>query len=121
MIWIEQAPCPGLELYPASNLENNQALNILIGGTPSAPEMNIILLKVNDTIKAYQNKCSHFGVPLNVLPDYKFFSKDLSSLVCQVHYARYSPEDGQCQQGDCDGNGLEKIAITIENDKVILD
>ena len=120
MIWIEQSPCPGVELYQTSKLENNQAVNILVGGTSSTPELNIILIKFNDTIKAFHNKCSHFGVPLNVLPDYKFFSEDHRSLVCQVHYAKYSPEDGQCQQGDCDGNGLEKVAITIINDKVIL-
>lgn len=120
MNWIEQSPCPGLELYEASKLSNNQAINILIGGKKSSPQLNLILLKTDGHVKAFHNKCSHFGVPLNVLPEYGFFSDNKKSLVCQVHYAKYSPEDGHCQKGDCDGNGLEKIEITIDEDKVIL-
>ena len=120
MKWIDQAPRSGLVLYDTRKLDNNQAINILVGGTPSSPTMNIILLKVDGKINAFHNKCRHFGVPLNVLPDYSFFSDNLESLVCQVHYARYSPQDGHCQAGDCDGNGLEKIAISLKADKILL-
>ena len=120
MNWIEQAPCPGLELYDANKLDNHQAVNILIGGTQSSPELNIILVKIDGQVRAFHNKCSHFGVPLNVLPEYGFFSDNKKSLVCQVHYARYSPEDGHCQKGDCDGNGLEKVEISLNENVIIL-
>lgn len=120
MIWIDQSPCPNLELCDAHKLDNNQAINILIGEKQSTPELNIILLKTDGQVKAFHNKCSHFGVPLNVLPDYGFFSENKKSLVCQVHYARYSPADGHCQKGDCDGTGLEKIEISVNENKIRL-
>lgn len=70
-------------------------------------------------LHCYLNACAHFGVPLNVLPDYQFFNPDRSALVCQVHYARYHPEDGRCLGGDCDGGGLQNIEIRTEGGWVV--
>lgn len=65
---------------------------------------------------AYEDRCSHFGVPLGVTRDYRYL--DGGDIVCQVHYARYAAEDGRCLRGECDGQGLRPVAVTVIGGKV---
>lgn len=67
---------------------------------------------------AYEDRCTHFGVPLGVTRDYRYV--DGGDIVCQVHYARYAAEDGRCLRGECNGQGLRPVRVAVIGGKVYL-
>lgn len=46
-------------------------------------------------------------------PGYRHVEGD--AIVCQVHYARYGLSDGRCLKGDCDGEGLQPVALELRD------
>ncbi|MDR7308382.1 Rieske 2Fe-2S domain-containing protein [Rhodoferax saidenbachensis] len=72
-----------------------------------------LLLRSGDTVKAYENRCAHFGVPLAARQDLLIFQPH-ASISCNVHYARYRWSDGVCESGDCVGEALPAIAVQLD-------
>ena len=72
-----------------------------------------LLLRSGTEIKAYANRCAHFGVPLAVTQEHLIFQPH-TSITCNVHYARYRWSDGVCERGECAGEAL--IAIPVQMD-----
>ena len=72
-----------------------------------------LLLRSGDTVKAYENRCAHFGVPLAARQDLLIFQPH-TSISCNVHYARYRWSDGVCESGDCVGEALRAIAVQLD-------
>lgn len=64
--------------------------------------------------KAYLNRCGHMPVELDWQPG-RFFDDSGLYLMCATHGAIYSPENGHCLGGRCNGVGLVPLAI-IEHD-----
>lgn len=77
---------------------------------PGLSPLAVLVVHHQGEFRAYENRCAHFALPLNVRPDYTFVRD--GAIVCQVHYARYAPEDGRCLRGDCDGEGLRPLRLT---------
>jgi nitrite reductase/ring-hydroxylating ferredoxin subunit len=42
-------------------------------------------------------------------------------LVCGAHGASFALEDGACAGGPCNGDGLERIAVTVRDGVVVVD
>lgn len=81
-------------------------------GTSETP-FRYLLLRSGAEVKAYVNRCAHFGVPLAARQDLLIFVPH-TSITCNVHYARYRWSDGACAGGECDGVGLLPIPVVVD-------
>jgi nitrite reductase/ring-hydroxylating ferredoxin subunit len=81
--------------------------------TPSDKPFRYLLLRSGTTVKAYVNRCAHFGVPLAARQDLLIFKPHVS-VSCNVHYARYRWLDGVCESGDCAGEALLPIPLDVD-------
>jgi len=70
----------------------------------------ILLLRSGDQVQAYVNRCAHFGVPLAQRQEQLLYTPH-TSVLCNVHYARYRWHDGVCDRGDCQGASLPPIPL----------
>jgi nitrite reductase/ring-hydroxylating ferredoxin subunit len=70
-------------------------------------------------ILAYHNVCPHQGRNLNYAPD-RFLFDPQGLLVCPHHGAMFDVASGICLQGPCQGASLQKVAIRIADDQVLL-
>ena len=73
----------------------------------------VLLLRSGTSMRAFVNRCAHFGVPLASRQDLLQFTPH-TSLTCNVHYARYRWSDGVCDRGDCEGEGLIPIPVQVD-------
>jgi len=78
----------------------------------------VLLMRSGAQVKAYVNRCAHFGVPLAARQDLLIYQPH-TSVTCNVHYARYRWSDGRCESGECDGEGLLPIPLTIHADGAV--
>lgn len=81
--------------------------------TASDKPFRYLLLRSGDTVRAYVNRCAHFGVPLAQKQEHLLVQAH-TSLTCNVHYARYDWHTGRCLGGDCDGEGLLAIPVAVD-------
>jgi len=74
---------------------------------------SIILIKHQDTVKAYKNNCPHQNIPLDEAYkiDVNPFQKTIK---CSVHDAFFNIEDGLCIEGPCRNESLATVEITID-------
>ncbi|EXI82090.1 MAG: Rieske [2Fe-2S] domain protein [Candidatus Accumulibacter appositus] len=61
-------------------------------------------------VAAYLNRCGHVAVELDWQPN-EFFDDSKLYLICATHGALYSPQDGRCLGGRCNGRGLTPLPI----------
>ena len=81
-------------------------------------EVNLFVVKHQDEIYAYQNKCPHLGIPLNWQPD-EFMSMDSEHIQCSTHGALFKPENGHCILGPCSGQKLTSLALEYTADNKV--
>lgn len=111
---LPNAPAPGTELGHLQALADGQATMHTLNGTdPKDKPFRVLLLRSGHQVKAYVNRCAHFGVPLAERQDLLIFQPD-TSITCNVHYARYRWSDGACIAGDCEGESLLSIPVAVD-------
>ncbi len=76
-----------------------------------------ILLKAGDTFKAYENKCMHLAIPLD-LGDGKIETHDGKQLQCHMHGAVFEKESGKCVAGPCLDKYLRSFAVEVVGELV---
>ncbi|MDZ7920330.1 Rieske (2Fe-2S) protein [Rhodoferax sp.] len=108
-------PPPGTLLGELDTLPDGVAT---MGELPTEPgsgeaPFRYVLLRSGTEVKAYVNRCAHFGVPLAARQDLLIFVPH-TSITCNVHYARYRWSDGTCVSGECDGVGLLAIPVVVD-------
>ena len=81
--------------------------------------LRIIVLRSGDRIRAWHNRCLHFGMPL-ALKDEWLIVTPHESFKCSVHYARFRWRDGVCDDGDCIGEALVAIPVTLQGDEILM-
>lgn len=95
---------------PLANLKtlSNAKTLVVNSGTQS-----VVLIKFEETVKAYVNNCPHQNVPLNEAYkiDVNPFEKTMK---CSVHDAYFNIEDGLCIEGPCWNEALETVAIRVD-------
>jgi len=112
---VPHAPAPGTVLGTLPAVADGQALMQELPpptGTPGHG-FRYLLLRSGAEVKAYVNRCAHFGVPLAARQDQLIFQAH-TSLSCNVHYARYRWSDGTCAGGECEGVGLLPIPVVVD-------
>lgn len=77
------------------------------------------VVRFNDKAHAYVNQCAHMPVELD-WNEGDFFSMDKGFLICATHGAHYEPNTGHCVYGPCKGKRLKPLAVTEENERVII-
>jgi nitrite reductase/ring-hydroxylating ferredoxin subunit len=113
---LPHAPAPGTLLGQREALADGQVLmHQVFGNTDTAQQypFRILLLRSGAQVKAFVNRCAHFGVPLASRQELLQFQPH-TSLTCNVHYARYRWSDGVCDRGDCEGEALIAIPLQVD-------
>lgn len=113
MVWkdLPNAPPEGTLLCAATDVLDGQpkCLELDTSGGPQSP-FRLLLLRSGADVKAFVNRCAHFGVPLAAKPQQLMFKPHIS-ITCNVHYARYRWHDGSCESGDCAGEALIPVPL----------
>ena len=65
-------------------------------------------IKQGDELFVYQNKCPHFGVRLEFLPN-EFLDANQSAILCSRHSALFDIRTGHCHQGPCLNESLTAV------------
>ncbi|WP_313954019.1 Rieske 2Fe-2S domain-containing protein [Accumulibacter sp.] len=68
---------------------------------------------------AYLNRCGHVPVELDWQPT-EFFDDSKLYLICATHGALYSPQDGRCLGGRCNGRGLTPLTVEERDGAIYL-
>ncbi len=71
-------------------------------------------------VHAYVNVCPHRGTSLDWQPGEVFDESGLY-LICATHGALFEPDTGICIAGPCQGARLQRIAVRLEADHVVLE
>jgi nitrite reductase/ring-hydroxylating ferredoxin subunit len=79
----------------------------------------LLLMRSGQGLVAYVNRCAHFGVPLAETMRHLIFTPH-QTLSCNVHYARYRWGDGACVSGECAGEGLIPVSLSVSDGKVLI-
>lgn len=66
-----------------------------------------------DRVCAYLNRCPHLGIELNWLPG-RFLDIDGCFIQCATHGALFTPEDGHCIAGPCQGDALTPLPVQVK-------
>lgn len=77
------------------------------------------VVRYNNRVHAYVNQCAHMPVELD-WNEGEFFTVDKDFLICATHGAHYEPNTGHCVYGPCKGKQLQSLAVTEENDRIII-
>lgn len=79
----------------------------------AAGNVELFVLKQEQSISGYLNNCPHVNVPLNWQPD-EFMSLEATHIQCATHGALFSLDDGLCVSGPCRGQSLSSIPIEVD-------
>ncbi len=117
---LPNAPLPGALLGQLHELDDGEARMLVWTSNETAPDkpFRYLLLRSGDTVRAYVNRCAHFGVPLAAQQDLLKFQPHVR-ITCNVHYAHYRWSDGLCTAGDCEGESLLAIPVAVDADGTI--
>jgi len=115
---LPHAPAAGTVICTLSDLPPSGA-RLFWFGPAEGKRFGIIVLRADDAIHAYVNRCAHFGVPLSQTDEHLII-KPGKSLVCNVHYARYRWQDGTCEFGDCDGENMIPLPLVVANAQLLV-
>lgn len=97
-----------MSIVPTPDVPEGCARGITNGDGANARD--IVFVRRNGVVYAYENRCPHQGTPLETFPD-KFLNADGSLLICSTHGARFRVEDGLCVSGPCKGERLRRIDL----------
>jgi len=77
-------------------------------------ELLLFLVKKNNKIYGYKNKCPHAGVNLEWQPN-EFLDLEKSLIQCSMHGALFQIESGRCVSGPCNGDYLDSIELDVDD------
>jgi ketohexokinase len=75
---------------------------------------SLILVKYQNTARAYVNNCPHANVPLDNMYKVEIDPRTLT-MKCSVHDAFFRVEDGFCVSGPCQNQALKAVPIIIDD------
>ena len=81
--------------------------------------LRFMILRRNDHVFVYANRCPHKGLPLDFTPG-RFLDHSKTHILCTNHGAVFRIEDGFCVSGPCAGESLRRPATEVLNGTVYL-
>lgn len=117
--WREHpgAPVPGTRVCRVSDIPDGEGREFRFG--PDDDPLRVLIVRREDCVWGYRNRCPHQFIPLNDQPD-RFVTYDHEWIVCSTHGAVFRYEDGFCEDGPCNGRSLEVIAVNVVGDDVLI-
>lgn len=103
---------PGLALARVEDAPDPGAIVVQAGG------VSLILTRRGQNVRAFLNRCSHADYPLQ-RADGRMIVQEGRYLVCGVHGASYTLDDGACAGGPCNGRGLTPVAIAVRDGVIV--
>lgn len=103
------------ELCPLSSLSEGSARSFNIGSLA-----DVFAVRKDGKVYLYQNICPHLRIPLNWEPE-RFLNASGDLIQCSTHGALFAIEDGECLQGPCRGEYLQKLEYEIHDDILYVD
>ena len=79
----------------------------------------ILVVRSNNRVFGYINRCPHTGGPLDWMPD-QFLSFDKRHIQCATHAALFRLDDGICVAGPCSGDHLTAVPLQVEAGNIYL-
>ena len=79
----------------------------------------IVVVRSNNQVYGYINRCPHTGGPLDWMPD-QFLSIDKRHIQCATHAALFRFDDGICVAGPCAGDRLTPVPLQVETGNIYL-
>ncbi len=70
----------------------------------------VLLHRKNGQVMAFLNACPHQYLPLDFQGP-NILSADGTLLMCSMHGAKFTIDDGQCVEGPCMGSCLTRISV----------
>ena len=92
------------------DIDEGEARSFLLH-TP-ADQQQIFIVRKNDLLAAYFNRCPHTGVNLDWVP-HQLLDNSGEFIQCATHGALFNIDDGLCIQGPCVNQSLETVPITL--------
>ncbi len=77
----------------------------------------LLLIRQDNRIHAYVNRCPHTGVNLDWVPD-RFLDSSGHYLQCATHGALFRIHDGFCVHGPCAGQSLQPVSVEQHDGKL---
>lgn len=106
----------GAVLARVDELPNPCALVVPIFGDQY---VSVIVTRRGESIAAFRNKCPHAGYPLQ-RADGRIVVQEGRYMVCGAHGASFTLDTGACAGGPCNGDGLERVAVTVRDGVVVV-
>lgn len=100
-----------LALCHENELEEGHSLGFSSGG------LSLFIVKKDNQIYAYENRCPHLKIELEWMPD-QFMDSDRDFIQCSTHGALFLPDTGLCISGPCLGDKLTAIPVILESGTV---
>jgi nitrite reductase/ring-hydroxylating ferredoxin subunit len=83
-------------------------------------EARLFVIRQQERIYVYQNRCPHLGLPLEWMP-HQFLDRDAQYIQCATHGALFRIRDGFCVSGPCPGESLRPLPFQVEGKSIIID
>ena len=81
--------------------------------------MRGFIVRIDDDLRGYVNRCPHAGHPLNLGPN-RFLTPGGELILCASHGALFDRQTGICIAGPCSGQSLTSVPLKIEAGYVML-
>ncbi len=78
---------------------------------------HIIITRKGNNFYGFENVCPHQGERLDSRPGH-FMDEEENFLECGVHRAKFDMDTGECFIGPCQGKGLPKLQLVIDDGDV---
>lgn len=82
-------------------------------------EHGVFVVRQDDAVYGYRNRCPHTGAPLEWQPNH-FLDIDGRFIQCALHGALFRVSDGLCLRGPCAGRSLQPVDARVEQGLVVL-
>lgn len=79
----------------------------------------IFIVRKGEQVFGYVNICPHAQAPLEWNPN-DFLDENKENIICAMHGAKFTIEEGACVEGPCNGVGLMSVDLLIDNDMVYI-
>ena len=107
-LWL---PPSGTVICPANAIAPEETRGFVISDTHSTNQLDLIIWHTHDGLRGFVNRCPHFGLPLETLPD-RFLNASGDALVCSAHGAVFDAT-GFCLAGPCQGKALVPLELDV--------
>eukprot|EP00048_Salpingoeca_helianthica_P009687 m.138898 g.138898 ORF g.138898 m.138898 type:complete len:464 (+) comp14929_c0_seq1:1022-2413(+) len=108
-------PLRGSMLCSLMDLPDNSARGF---GYPGALHSPMFLVRKENTVTAFLNRCPHLNTALDV--NGSFLDKSGQHVMCATHGALFQTSDGLCLSGPCKDDSLVRIPVHVRGGHVIM-